>query len=59
MRSLESWCELEEEAGSDAASVLIKLGIIGGIGLYVAANSLYNVEGGLQAIVFNHLIGVQ
>lgn len=35
----------------------MKLGVIGGIGLYVAGNSLYNVEleGGQRAIVFNRL----
>lgn len=37
----------------------LKLGIIGGIGLYAAANSLYNVEGGHRAIVFNRLIGIK
>jgi len=42
-----------------AASTLAKLGIIGGIGLYAAANSLYNVEGGHRAIVFNRLVGVK
>lgn len=42
-----------------AASALIKIGIIGGIGLYAAANSLYNVEGGHRAIVFNRVVGVK
>ncbi|XP_062105914.1 prohibitin-1, mitochondrial [Humulus lupulus] len=42
-----------------AASALLKIGIIGGIGLYVATNSLYNVEGGHRAIVFNRIIGVK
>lgn len=42
-----------------AASALLKLGVIGGIGLYAAANSLYNVEGGHRAIVFNRLVGVK
>ncbi|KAI5386536.1 hypothetical protein KIW84_072896 [Lathyrus oleraceus] len=42
-----------------AASALRKLGVIGGIGLYVAGNSLYNVEGGHRAIVFNRLVGVK
>lgn len=45
--------------GGGAASALIKVGIIGGIGLYVAANSLYNVEGGHRAIMFNRIIGVK
>ena len=42
-----------------AASALVKIGIIGGLGLYAASNSLYNVEGGHRAIVFNRLVGVK
>ena len=42
-----------------AASALIKLGVIGGLGLYGAMNSLYNVEGGHRAIVFNRLGGIK
>ncbi|KAF5744100.1 prohibitin-1 mitochondrial-like [Tripterygium wilfordii] len=40
-------------------SLLLKLGTIGGLGLYAAANSLYNVEGGHRAIVFNRIVGVK
>ncbi|XP_004487731.1 prohibitin-2, mitochondrial-like [Cicer arietinum] len=36
-----------------------KLGIAGGIGLYAVSKSLYNVEGGHRAIVFNRLVGVK
>ncbi|KAL5563622.1 hypothetical protein UlMin_033369 [Ulmus minor] len=35
------------------------LGIIGGIGLYAATHSFYNVDGGHRAIVFNHILGVK
>lgn len=42
-----------------AASSLIKFGAIIGIGLYAAGNSLYNVEGGHRAIVFNRIVGVK
>lgn len=42
-----------------AISALLKVGIIGGLGLYAAANSLYNVEGGHRAIVFNRLVGIK
>ncbi|KAG4907111.1 hypothetical protein JHK86_055595 [Glycine max] len=35
--------------GGAGISVLLKLGIVGGIGLYAAANSLYNVEGASAA----------
>ncbi|XP_056171516.1 prohibitin-1, mitochondrial [Syzygium oleosum] len=45
--------------GGGAASALLKLGVIGGLGLYGAANSLYNVEGGHRAIMFNRLVGVK
>ncbi|XP_065875789.1 prohibitin-1, mitochondrial [Euphorbia lathyris] len=45
--------------GGGAASALIKLGVIGGLGMYGVANSLYNVEGGHRAIVFNRLVGVK
>ena len=45
--------------GGGAASALIKLGVVGGLGLYGAINSLYNVEGGHRAIVFNRIIGVK
>ncbi|XP_041012441.1 prohibitin-1, mitochondrial isoform X2 [Juglans microcarpa x Juglans regia] len=42
-----------------AASTLLRLGVIGALGLYGAGNSLYNVEGGHRAIVFNRLVGVR
>lgn len=42
-----------------AASALLKLGAVVGLGLYAAGNSLYNVEGGHRAIVFNRLVGVK
>lgn len=45
--------------GGGALSALIKVGVIGGLGIYAAANSLYNVEGGHRAIMFNRLVGVK
>ena len=36
---------------------LAKVAALGAVGLYVATNSLYNVEGGHRAIVFNRLEG--
>ncbi|KAK4486965.1 hypothetical protein RD792_006280 [Penstemon davidsonii] len=42
-----------------AASALIKLGVIAGLGIYGVSNSLYNVEGGHRAIVFNRVVGVK
>ena len=40
-------------------AALLKVGIIGGLVVYGAANSLYNVEGGHRAIVFNRVVGVK
>ncbi|KAJ7982634.1 Prohibitin mitochondrial-like [Quillaja saponaria] len=45
--------------GGGAASALLKVGIIGGLAVYGAANSLYNVDGGHRAIMFNRLVGVK
>ncbi|XP_019097720.1 PREDICTED: prohibitin-7, mitochondrial-like [Camelina sativa] len=45
--------------GSPALSALLKVGVIGGLGLYCIANSMYNVEGGHRAIVFNRLTGIK
>ncbi|KAL7148197.1 hypothetical protein ABFS83_06G162000 [Erythranthe nasuta] len=42
-----------------AASALIKLGIVAGLGIYGIGNSLYNVEGGHRAIVFNRIVGIK
>lgn len=42
-----------------AASGLAKVAVLGGLGLYAALNSLYNVEGGHRAIVFNRVVGVK
>ncbi|XLU45194.1 hypothetical protein S245_040008, partial [Arachis hypogaea] len=40
-------------------SALLKVSIFGGLAVYGAANSLYNVEGGHRAIVFNRIVGVK
>ena len=45
--------------GGGAVSALLKIGIIGGLGLYGATHSLYNVDGGHRAIMFNRLVGVK
>ncbi|KAI5427673.1 hypothetical protein KIW84_032909 [Lathyrus oleraceus] len=44
--------------GSGIAA-LLKVSIIGGLAMYGATNTLYNVEGGHRAIVFNRLVGVK
>ncbi|KAL3509289.1 hypothetical protein ACH5RR_028690 [Cinchona calisaya] len=45
--------------GGGAASALLKLGIVAGLGIYGVSNSLYNVEGGHRAIVFNRVVGIK
>ncbi|KAL6975891.1 Prohibitin-1, subunit of the prohibitin complex (Phb1p-Phb2p) [Sarracenia purpurea var. burkii] len=45
--------------GGGAASALIKLGAVVGLGAYGVANSFYNVDGGHRAIVFNRIVGVK
>jgi len=45
--------------GGGAAWALTKAVVLGGAGLYGALNSLYNVEGGHRAIVFNRIVGVK
>lgn len=42
-----------------AASALVKVALIGGVGVYAALNSLYNVDGGHRAIVFNRIQGIK
>ncbi|KAJ8561111.1 hypothetical protein K7X08_027301 [Anisodus acutangulus] len=45
--------------GGGPASALIKFGLVAGLGVYGVANSLYNVDGGNRAIVFNRILGVK
>ncbi|WMV49022.1 hypothetical protein MTR67_042407, partial [Solanum verrucosum] len=45
--------------GGGATFALIKFGVIASLGVYGVANSLYNVEGGHRAIVFNRIGGVK
>ena len=45
--------------GGGAAVALLKISIIGGLAAYGAANSLYKVEGGHRAIVFNRIVGIK
>lgn len=41
------------------AGTLVKLVVLGGTAVYAAVNSLYNVEGGHRAIVFNRIQGIK
>lgn len=38
---------------------IVKVAVLGGVAVYAAANSLYNVEGGHRAIVFNRIEGIR
>ncbi|GLJ46538.1 hypothetical protein SUGI_0980790 [Cryptomeria japonica] len=46
-------------SGGGPAGSLAKAVVIGGLGIYAALNSLYNVDGGHRAIVFNRIVGVK
>ncbi|PHT51544.1 Prohibitin-6, mitochondrial [Capsicum baccatum] len=46
-------------SGGGAASPLIKFGLVVGLGVYGVVNSLYNVDGGNRAIVFNRILGIK
>ncbi|KAJ7553000.1 hypothetical protein O6H91_06G080200 [Diphasiastrum complanatum] len=45
--------------GAGPLGALTKVVLIGGTVVYGLANSLYNVEGGHRAIVFNRLVGIK
>ncbi|KAG6536790.1 hypothetical protein ZIOFF_001859 [Zingiber officinale] len=45
--------------GAGAAGTLVKVALIGGTVVYAGLNSLYNVEGGHRAIVFNRIQGIK
>jgi prohibitin 2 len=47
------------QISAGAVANLAKLLIGGGLTVYGAANSIFNVEGGHRAIVFNRLIGIK
>jgi prohibitin 2 len=41
------------------ATTLLKVALFGGAAAYAALNSLYNVDGGHRAIVFNRIQGIK
>ncbi|KAG6483605.1 hypothetical protein ZIOFF_060253 [Zingiber officinale] len=45
--------------GAGVAGTLVKVALIGGTIVYAGLNSLYNVEGGQRAIVFNRIQGIK
>eukprot|EP00244_Chara_vulgaris_P002617 TRINITY_DN14668_c1_g1_i1.p1 TRINITY_DN14668_c1_g1~~TRINITY_DN14668_c1_g1_i1.p1 ORF type:complete len:293 (+),score=62.15 TRINITY_DN14668_c1_g1_i1:123-1001(+) len=58
MNNLNSLRNVKLPAGGPA-NALLKVAVFGGLSLYGALNSLYNVEGGHRAIVFNRIVGVK
>ena len=46
-------------SGGPGGGRLARVLILGGAAIYGASNSLFNVEGGHRAIVFNRLTGVK
>jgi len=50
-----------QAAGRTAAQLqtLARLAVVGGIGVYGVSNSIFNVEGGHRAIIFNRLVGIK
>lgn len=47
------------QAAASSIGTLAKVAVLGGLGVYGAANSIFNVEGGHRAIVFNRLGGIK
>jgi prohibitin 2 len=41
------------------ATTMLKVALFGGAAVYAALNSLYNVDGGHRAIVFNRIQGIK
>jgi len=46
-------------ASAQALANSIKYAALGSAGLYAVSNSIFNVEGGHRAIIFNRLAGVK
>lgn len=45
--------------GAGSVGTVVKVALLGGAGVYAALNSLYNVDGGHRAIVFNRIYGIK
>ena len=45
--------------GTGPSASIVRAVVAGGVLIYGATNSLYNVEGGHRAIIFNRLVGVK
>lgn len=45
--------------GGGVPKGLINLGVVAGLAIYGIGNSIYNVEGGHRAIIFNRVVGIK
>jgi hypothetical protein len=44
---------------SNNVGTVVRLAVFGSVAVYGATNSLFNVEGGHRAVVFNRVVGVK
>lgn len=44
---------------AQALNSLVKVAVAGGLGVYGVSNSIFNVEGGHRAIIFNRVTGIK
>ena len=44
---------------AQALNSLLKVAVAGGLGVYGVSNSIFNVEGGHRAIIFNRVVGIK
>jgi hypothetical protein len=42
-----------------ALNSLVRVAVAGGLGVYGVSNSIFNVEGGHRAIIFNRVTGIK
>ena len=59
MQNLGKNIKFPQGGGGGAAGRLATTVLIGGAAIYGASQSLFNVEGGHRAIVFNRLTGIK
>lgn len=45
--------------GGGVPKGIINLGVVAGLAIYGIGNSIYNVEGGHRAIIFNRVVGIK
>ena len=56
---MENLRNIRMPSGGPGSGRLVRLLLVGGAVVYGASNSLFNVEGGHRAIVFNRITGVK